>query len=72
MPYYQIDYFYLATGMDGIPDTKDYGVWFGSTPEIAKGLAINHHDGRGLSPTTVQWIMSCLTAREITNPRELE
>lgn len=71
MPYYDISYYYLATGMEGRADKRDYGTWYGSTKDEAMSLAIESVDGPVDEPTK-SWIKDCLTAREITNPRELE
>lgn len=59
---YHVTYFYLASGMDGRADTRDYGVV----------TARNEHEARRkiaeqtcTSVRDAEWMMGCLTAKEI-------
>lgn len=38
---FHVTYFYLATGMEGIPDTKDYGIIEADSAEDAKTIVTN-------------------------------
>jgi hypothetical protein len=76
MKQFHVTYFYLATGMEGIPDEKDYGIIDATTAEEAKAKVaeiIVPVDSWYYKPdnkfpeglTTRQFIYGCLTAKEI-------
>lgn len=45
---YEVSYYYLATGMDGIADTKDFGVIEASSEFEAKEVVVNKYDTKRL------------------------
>jgi hypothetical protein len=59
---YHVTYFYLATGMEGHADTRDYGIFYANSEDEAKNKAIirNHHR---MSPSDAAWLKNCLTAK---------
>lgn len=63
MAKYNVTYWYLATGMDGVPDTHDYGVIEADSPEQAR-RKVAELDNPG-KPDIQDWTMSCLSAREV-------
>lgn len=68
---YHVTYFYLATGMEGIPDVMDYGIVEANSPEEAKDIvakAQNHKGDMYYTPEEVEgWFKSCLSAKLISN-----
>lgn len=59
---YHVTYYYLASGMEGNADTKDYGiVWANNSDQarmmIAKQISSNLND--------IAWVMGCLTAKKV-------
>lgn len=38
---YHVTYFYLTTGMEGIPDKEDYGIIEADSPEEAKQKVVD-------------------------------
>lgn len=61
---YEVTYFYLATGMEGVADTRTYGVFKADDPMEAIELAVNlNHPGS--SERDKHWIKGCLSARKL-------
>lgn len=59
---YHVTYYYLATGMEGIPDREDYGTVSAESPEQAKDIAARlKHPNMG--EQDIEWVKGCLTAR---------
>ncbi len=58
---YSVTYYYLATGMEGFADTRDYGIVEANTPEEAVDKVIP----KDKDPETKEFIKGCLTAREL-------
>lgn len=70
MPKYRVTYFYLATGMEGIADTRDYGTVEASNPEEARRKVADKEASLSRSSDWSQkrlsdWMMSCLEAHEL-------
>lgn len=60
---YHVTYYYLATGMEGIADIRDYGVISASSPEDAcNQIAVREE------PNHVAWMLSCLSASKVKSP----
>lgn len=68
MKQWHVTYFYLATGMEGRADERDYG-WVSADTEleareiIAKKIVVA--DSSSSSEDVVKWIMGCLTAEKM-------
>lgn len=63
---YHVTFFYLATGMEGHADTRDYGIFYANSEDEAKDKAINQNGGRMFDRSTWAWTKSCLTAKRLT------
>jgi hypothetical protein len=72
---YTVTYFYLATGMEGIPDIVDHGIVEANSPEEAKDIvALREFPedimyGPNNTYSTRGWFRTALTAKLITNDR---
>ena len=64
MPTYHVTYFYLATGMEGIPDERDYGIIEAESKKAAIDLAVEAQHPTA-STSTKDWVKGCLTAKEV-------
>lgn len=62
MPRYQINFYYLATGMEGRADQQDYGTIDAATPEEAKMKAARERHPN-MSEQDIRWVMGCLSAK---------
>ena len=66
---YHVTYFYLATGMEGRPDTKDYGIVVAEDEEGAKNIVTTLQEHKEEPGWTVKqldsWFKSCLSAKLI-------
>jgi hypothetical protein len=62
MPKYHVTYFYLATGMEGIPDMKCFGIVEADSKRKAKESVIDQYGFKDRD-----WYMSCLSADEVKN-----
>jgi len=62
---YHVTYYYLATGMEGHADSRDYGFIVAESEEAAKNKAIlqNH---RRMPTTDAAWLKGCLTAKRVS------
>jgi|WetSurSiteA1Bulk_404760.scaffolds.fasta_scaffold347448_1 hypothetical protein len=76
MKKYHVTFFYLATGMEGIPDERDFGIIIAPTHFVAKLKVLEKYfspDDYYLEPcklspqgfTSWEWIIVCLNAEEI-------
>lgn len=78
MPYYEVTYSYLATGMEGKADNKNYGVWYAATPDEALEKVVLQEYPKDVmyGPNNIysgrDFFRGFLSAREIINPEELE
>lgn len=61
MNIYHVTFFYLATGMEGRAQTKDYGNITATTAEEAKDIAL-----RGTASAGCSFTLSCLTAKLVS------
>lgn len=61
---YHVTYFYLATGMDGIPDKEDYGIVTADTEDMAKEIAAKNRHPK-MSRQDLDWVKGCLSVRRI-------
>lgn len=62
MHIYHVTFYYLATGMEGIPDIQDYGyinAW--SYKEAIEKAALQAHPK--MSERDLKWMESCLSAQ---------
>ena len=70
---YHVTYFYLATGMEGVADVEDYGIWEADSPEeaVEKAAWDEYPEGKDkmYGPdnkySTRDWVLGCLSAKEI-------
>jgi hypothetical protein len=62
---YHVTYYYLATGMEGHADTRDYGLYDAKSEDEAKEKAIDQNGGRQYDRSTRAWIKTCLTAKRM-------
>ena len=68
MPQYRVKYFYLATGMEGHADTKDYGVFDAETASEACDKAalaeypVDKMYGPNNSYSSRAFVRGCLSA----------
>lgn len=60
MSRYNVTYFYLATGMEGRADQRDYGEVEANSSREAERIVAER-----ISPKHADWMMGCLTAKEI-------
>ena len=73
---YHVTYYYLATGMEGCADQKDFGIVVAETPDAAKdrvALAEYPTDvlyGPGNQWSTRAFFRGCLTANPVDRPSE--
>jgi len=58
---WRVTYYYLATGMEGNPDIRDYGVVSAATAKEACHI-IAERETSNLEDQS--WMMSCLSAKE--------
>lgn len=58
---YHVTYYYLATGMEGIPDQRDYGCVLADSPEDAVDLIIEAEHMEKYR----EFAKSCLSARKV-------
>lgn len=67
---YHLTYFYLATGMEGIPDTEDLGYWKADYPGQAKDnyLSVRYP---GADDRERDFIRGCLSATEVSDAVDL-
>jgi hypothetical protein len=61
---YHVTYYYLATGMEGQADERDYGIHSANSIEEAINKALDTMD-KNLTVREKEWVRGCLTAREI-------
>lgn len=61
---FHVTYFYLATGMEGREDRKDYGIINADSEDDAKEIAVQLRHPTS-SRQDKDWIKGCLTARQI-------
>lgn len=61
---YHVTYFYLATGMEGVPDTRDLGIVSARSEEDARRKAAEDMTPSG-DKATIEWTMGCLTTRMV-------
>ena len=59
---YHVTYYYLATGMDGRPQTKDYGHVYANSVDEAKTTAMKSNG----EDTNCTFTRSCLTAKLVS------
>lgn len=64
MKTYHVTYFYLATGMEGRPDIKDYGFIQADSADVAKERAARRRHPK-MSERDINWTIGCLTAKEV-------
>lgn len=70
MPRFHVLYYYLATGMEGLADEKDFGAVEASSPkEACKAVALREYPidkmyGPGDSYSTREFFLGCLSAVE--------
>lgn len=76
---YHITYFYLATGMEGIPDTDDFGIVLAENEDEAKNIIIEIESTKALnnrgskwSDSDKSWYKSCLSAKLVSNDKKEE
>ena len=68
MPMFRVKYFYLATGMEGLADERDYGTFEAEDAKAAveKALAHKHPKDKMYGPknsySTNDFIRGCLSA----------
>jgi len=71
MKKYNVTYYYLATGMEGVPDTEDYGIIEAEDAEAAKDkIALHEYSddimyGPDNKYSTREFFRGCLRAVEI-------
>lgn len=60
---YSLTYYYLATGMEGVADKYDIGIYEGNTEQEAIDNYINtlEYD----NPLTKRFVRSCINAKQI-------
>lgn len=63
MNYYHVTFFYLATGMEGHADVRDYGYIEARDEQMAK-ITVTNEICKGQSHESKQFFMGCLTAEE--------
>lgn len=61
---FHVTYYYLATGMEGHADTRDYGTVIAESVDDAINKTIIHNYPR-MSKSDAAWMKTCLTARRI-------
>lgn len=64
MKTWHVTYYYLATGMEGRADTRDYGEVEADSANAAKDKVIQR-EFPGTSPQNREWIKGCLTAERV-------
>lgn len=70
--YFRVKYYYLATGMEGRADKKDYGVVEASTPKAAKDIVVlrEYPEDIPYGPdgtySTREFFMHCLSATPVS------
>lgn len=64
MKRWHVTYYYLATGMEGRPDTEDFGIVEAASAEEAKNKAARARHP-GMSQQDIDWVIGCLTARPV-------
>jgi hypothetical protein len=60
---YHVRYYYLATGMEGKPDERDFGERIAETAHAACEQVA---DELSKGPDDKAWIMGCLSARRVS------
>lgn len=65
MKKYHVTYFYLATGMEGVPDEQDHGVVQAYSASEAKDKVIEKKYGKAAGTDSANWLKGCLTAKEV-------
>jgi len=65
MTAFSVQYFYLATGMEGIPDRREMGVVEAETAEQACDIVAAREPTEELR----QWTRGCLSARPVSSRR---
>lgn len=72
MAKFQVKYFYLATGMEGRPDIKDYGIREADTSKEAINQVVMEEfpDNKNMEPDELnsnrRFLRGCLSAKPIT------
>jgi len=59
---YHVTYFYLATGMEGQADIRDYGIVHAESADEAKTRVAT---ATTKDPDAIDWVKGCLSAKEI-------
>lgn len=59
---YHVTYYYLATGMDGVPDERDFGIVEAQNEDAAK-LIVAYRESTTTEERT--WMLGCLTATKL-------
>lgn len=68
MKHFRVSYFYLATGMEGHADRRDFGVVDAPDAHTAcRTVATreSHADAGYTRQEAIDWMMSCLSAEEV-------
>lgn len=61
---YRVTYFYLATGMNGLADTKDYGIVNAQSEEEAKDIVTTRMYPKG-PPSVASFFRGCLKVEQV-------
>lgn len=64
MKRFHVTYYYLATGMGGRPDTRDYGIFEAPDANNAKWQCVAKN-GAEYSQIDKDWFYGCLTAEAV-------
>lgn len=64
MKRFHVTYYFLATGMEGRADTKDYGYFDAPDANNAKWQCVARESG-DYSQMAKNWFFGCLTATEV-------
>jgi hypothetical protein len=59
---FRVKYYYLASGMDGVADEKDYGIVYATTAQVAKELIAQKHSKNAAEH---KWMLGCLSAKAV-------
>lgn len=65
MKQWHVTYYYLATGMEGRADTRDYGVVSAETADEAMNKVIER-EFPSTSPQNKEWMKGCLSAERVS------
>lgn len=60
---YHVTFYYLATGMEGVADKRDYGVFRAASKDAAQRQVLKTHFPN--NKRDWDWIQGCLTAKEV-------